>query len=78
MSVSPVQLRPTPFDPVDRSTPGLPVRHQLPEFTQTHAHWVGDAIQPSPSPLSSPAPPAFQIDVNNNNNNTKQPTLISL
>ena len=39
------------------STPGLPVHHQLPEFTQTHAHQVGDAIQPS-HPLSSPSPPA--------------------
>ena len=39
------------------STPGLPVHHQLPEFTQTHAHWVSDAIQPS-HPLSSPSPPA--------------------
>ena len=38
------------------STPGLPVHHQLPEFTQTHVHWVGDAIQPS-HPLSSPSPP---------------------
>ena len=38
-------------------TPGLPVHHQLPEFTQTHAHRVGDTIQPSP-PLSSPSPPA--------------------
>ena len=37
--------------------PGLPVHHQLPEFTQTHVHWVGDAIQPS-HPLSSPSPPA--------------------
>ena len=44
-------------DPMDRSTPGLPVHHQLPEFTQTHVHWVGDAIQPS-HPLSSPSPPA--------------------
>ena len=44
-------------DPVNRSTPGLPVHHQLPEFTQTHVHQVGDAIQPSP-PLSSPSPPA--------------------
>ena len=42
------------------STPGLPVHHQLPEFTQTHVHWVGDAIQPS-HPLSSPLPPAFNI-----------------
>ena len=39
------------------SMPGLPVHHQLPEFTQTHVHWVGDAIQPS-YPLSSPSPPA--------------------
>ena len=44
-------------DPMNCSTPGLPVHHQLPEFTQTHAHWVGDAIQPS-HPLSSPSPPA--------------------
>ena len=41
---------------MNRSTPGLPVRHQLPEFTQTHVHWVSDAIQPS-HPLSSPSPP---------------------
>ena len=44
-------------DPMNRSTPGLPVHHQLPEFTQTHVHPVGDAIQPS-HPLSSPSPPA--------------------
>ena len=44
-------------DPMNRSTPGLPVHHQLPEFTQTHAHLVGDAIQPS-HPLLSPSPPA--------------------
>ena len=44
-------------DPMNRSTPGLPVHHQLPEFTQTHVHRVGDAIQPS-HPLSSPSPPA--------------------
>ena len=43
-------------DPMECSTPGLPVHHQLPEFTQTHVHWVGDAIQP-PHPLSSPSPP---------------------
>ena len=42
-------------DPVNRSTPGLPVHHQLPDFTQTHVHPVGDAIQPSHS-LSSPSP----------------------
>ena len=40
--------------------PGLPVHHLLPEFTQTHVHWVGDAIQP-PHPLSSPFPPAFNL-----------------
>ena len=44
-------------DPINRSIPGLPVHHQLPEFTQTHVHWVSDAIQPSHS-LSSPSPPA--------------------
>ena len=44
-------------DPMNRSTPGFPVHHQLPEFTQTHAPWVGDAIQPS-HPPSSPSPPA--------------------
>ena len=44
-------------DPMNHSTPGLPVHHQLPEFTQTHVHRVGDAIQPS-HPLSSPSPPA--------------------
>ena len=42
---------------MNRSTPGLPVHHQLPEFTQTHVHLVGDAIQPS-HPLSSPSTPA--------------------
>ena len=44
-------------DPMNRSTPGLPVHHQLPEFTQTHVHRVSDAIQPS-HPRSSPSPPA--------------------
>ena len=51
------QSCPTPCDPMNRSTPGLPVHHQLPEFTQTHIHRVSDAIQPS-HPLSSPSPPA--------------------
>jgi len=51
------QLCPTLCDPVNRSTPGLPVHHQLPEFTQTHVHRVSDAIQPS-HPLLSPSPPA--------------------
>jgi len=51
------QLCPTLCDPMNRSTTGLPVHYQLPEFTQTHVHWVSDAIQPS-HPLSSPSPPA--------------------
>ena len=51
------QSCPTLCDSMNRSTPGLPVHHQLPEFTQTHVHRVGDAIQPS-HPLSSPSPPA--------------------
>ena len=51
------QSCPTLCDPMNRSTPGLPVHHQVPEFTQTHVHRVGDAIQPS-HPLSSPSPPA--------------------
>ena len=51
------QSCPTLCDPMNCSTPGLPVHHQLPEFTQTHVHRVGDAIQPS-HPLSSPSPPA--------------------
>ena len=46
-----------PVTPMNCSMPGLPVHHKLPEFTQTHAHRVGDAIQPS-HPLSSPSPPA--------------------
>ena len=45
----------TLYNPMNHSTPGLPVYHQLPEFTQTHVHWVGDAMQPS-HPLSSPSP----------------------
>ena len=51
------QLCPTFCHPMKCSTPGLPVHHQLPEFTQTHVHRVSDAIQPS-HPLSSPSPPA--------------------
>ena len=47
-------------DPMNHSTPGLPVHHQLPEFTQTHVHLVGDAIQPS-HPLLFPPPPAFNL-----------------
>jgi len=45
---------------MDCSTPGLPVHHQLPEFTQTHVHWIGDAIQPS-HPLSPSSPSAFNL-----------------
>ena len=51
------QSCPTLCDPMNRSTPGLPVHHQLLEFTQTHVHQASDAIQPS-HPLSSPSPPA--------------------
>ena len=51
------QSCPTLCNPMNRSTPGLPIYHQLPEFTQTHVHRVSDAIQPS-HPLSSPSPPA--------------------
>ena len=51
------QSCPTLCDPMNHSTPSLPFHHQLPKFTQTHVHQVGDAIQPS-HPLSSPSPPA--------------------
>ena len=51
------QSRPTLCDPMNRSTPGLPVHHQLPKFTQTHVHRVSDAIPPSHT-LLSPSPPA--------------------
>ena len=59
------QLCPTLCDPMNRSTPGLPVHHQLPEFTQTYVHRVSDAIQPS-HPLSSllllpPIPPSIRV-----------------
>ena len=54
------QLCLTLCDPVDCSTPALPVHHQLPEFTQTLVHQVGDAIQSS-HPLLSPSPPAFNL-----------------
>ena len=46
---------------MDCSTPGFPVHHQLLELTQTHVHWVGDSIQPSHPPLSSPSPSAFYL-----------------
>ena len=55
--ISVTQLCPTLCNTMNRSTPGLPVHHKLPEFTQTHVHRVSDAIQPSHS-LSSPSPPA--------------------
>ena len=54
------QLCPTLCNPMNCSTPVLPVHHQLPEFTQTHVHWVSDVIQPS-HPLSSPFPPALNL-----------------
>jgi len=54
------QSCPTLHNPMDHSTPGFPVHHQLLEFIQTHVHWVCDAIQPS-HPLSSPSPPAFNL-----------------
>ena len=63
---SPVQFSsvaqscPTLCNPMNCSTPGLPVHHQIPESSQTHIHWVGDAIQPS-HPLSSPTPPALNL-----------------
>ena len=53
--ISVAQSCPTPCEPMNHSTPGLPVHHQLPEFTQTHVHRVSDAIQPS-HPLLSPSP----------------------
>ena len=60
-----LQSCPTSCNPMNRSMPGLPVHHQLPEFTQTHIHRVGDAIQPS-HPLSSlfflpPIPPSIRV-----------------
>ena len=48
------------WDPRDCSAPGFPVLHYLPEFAQTHVHWVSDVFQPS-HPLSSPSPPAFSL-----------------
>ena len=57
------QSCPTFCDPMDCSTPSLPAHHQLLEFTQTHVHWVGDALHPS-HPLLSPSPPAFNLAQN--------------
>ena len=63
--ISVAQSCPTLCDPMNRSTPGLPVHHQLPESTQTHVH--SDAIQPS-HPLSSPSPPALNPSIRNFSN----------
>ena len=61
IQLSPVaQSCPTLCNPMDCNTPGFPVHHQLPEFTQTHVHQVSDAIQPS-HPLSSTSPPALNL-----------------
>ena len=60
MFSSVTQSCPTLCDPMNHSTPGLPVHHQLPKYTHTHVHWVNDAIQPS-HPLSSPSPLAFNL-----------------
>ena len=59
-SVQSLSRVPTLCDPMDCNTPGFPVHHQLPEFTQTHVHRVSDAIQPS-HPLSSPYPPTLNL-----------------
>ena len=55
-----IQSCSTLCDPMVCSTPGLPVHYQLPEFTQTHVHWIGDAVQSS-HPLLSPSPPVFNL-----------------
>ena len=60
MSYSVPQSCLTLCNPMDCNMPGLPVQHQFPELTQTHVHWVSDAIQQS-CPLSSPSPPAFNL-----------------
>ena len=60
MCSSVTQSCPTLCDPIDDSTPGFPVYHQLPELTQTHVHHVSDAIKPS-HPLSSASPPTFNL-----------------
>ena len=60
MFSSVAQSCPTLCDPMDCTTPGFPVHHQLPELTQTHVHRVNDAIQPS-HPLSAPSPAAFSL-----------------
>ena len=60
LTPSSAQMCPVLFDPIDCSTPGFPVHHELLELGQTHVHRVGDAIQPSHS-LLSPSPPAFNL-----------------
>ena len=60
MLSSVAQLCLTLCDSMDYNTPGIPIHHQLPEFTQTHVHWVGDAIQPS-HPLLPPSPSALNL-----------------
>ena len=75
--ISVAQSCPTLCDPTNCSTPGLPVHHQLPEFTQTHFHQVGDAIQPS-HPLSSPFPlapnpPSIRVFCNKSNLSMRWP-----
>ena len=59
-SCSVTKSHPTLHNPMDFDTPGFPVLHHLPEFAQTHIHWVSDAIQPS-HPLSPPSPPALNL-----------------
>ena len=59
------QSYPTLCNPMDCSTPGFPVYHQLPELAQTHVHWVSDAVQPS-HPLSSPSSPALNLSQHQN------------
>ena len=70
------QSCPTLCDPMNRSTPGLPVHHQLPEFTQTHVHRVGDAIQSS-HPLSSPIPPSIRVFFNESTLHMRWPKVWS-
>ena len=65
---------PTLCNPMNRSTPGLPVHRQLPEFTQIHGHRVSDAIQPS-HPLSSPSPPAFNLSQHQGLSNELAPCI---
>ena len=76
ISISSVtQSHPTLCDPMNCSTPGFPVHHQLPEFTQTHVHRVGDAIGPS-HPRSSPFPPAFNLSQHQGLSQHRGPTCV--